>query len=182
MRSPGVPISRPSEMARPNEARPPPSQSAEGGSDRICIARSAPRVYAGAKDRNARGTWSLGRRGFAGSSARTRRRTHAPRTSTDAHQWSMLYALCCGESHRFNKTSSLPPKSRECIFRTPGAGEATRRGRPPIPTPQRANSPSFLGTDGASESCQALGSFPTRACGEQGLPAGGRTVKSVSLR
>ena len=180
MRSPGVPISRPSEMARPNEARPPPSQSAEGGSDRICIARSAPRVYAGAKDRNARGTWSLGRRGFAGSSARTRRRTHAPRTSTDAHQCS---TRCCGESHRFNKSrSSLPPKSRECIFRTPGAGEATRRGRPPIPTPQRANSPSFLGTDGASESCQALGSFPTRACGEQGLPAGGRTVKSVSLR
>ena len=87
-------------MARPNEARPPPSQSAEGGSDRICIARSAPRVYAGAKDRNARGTWSLGRRGFAGSSARTRRRTHAPRTSTDAHQCS---TRCCGESHRFIK-------------------------------------------------------------------------------
>ena len=104
-----------------------------------------------------------------------------PRTG-NKHRHHRCPTCCCGESHRFNKKrSSLASKSRECIFRTPGAGEATRRGRPPIPTPQRANSPPFFGTDGASEPCQALGSFPTRACGEQGLPAGGRTVKSVSL-
>ena len=108
-------------------------------------------------------------------------KTENTRTENKHRRPPMLYALLWREPQVHKSRSSLPPKSRECIFRTPGAGEATRRGRPPIPMPQRANSPSFLGTDGASESCQALGSFPTRACGEQGLPAGGRTVKSVSL-